>query len=105
MKLSWLLNMQKATISNLKESWPQINKVDPYSKINNSHKNTRWIYVSAKCHIKCNKVLCNLGNSKNDNATVSPKSSIQTPKKGTNPNHANKGVEVEHGGNHLITGQ
>ena len=27
------------------------------------------------------------------------------PKKGTNPNHANKGVEVEHGGNRLITGQ
>jgi hypothetical protein len=27
------------------------------------------------------------------------------PKKGTNPNHANKGAEVEHGGNRLITGQ
>ena len=27
------------------------------------------------------------------------------PKKGTNPNHANKGVKVEHGGNRLITGQ
>ena len=25
--------------------------------------------------------------------------------KGTNPNHANKGDEVEHGGNRLITGQ
>ena len=29
----------------------------------------------------------------------------KTPKKGTNPNNANKGVEVEHGGNRLITGQ
>ena len=30
---------------------------------------------------------------------------IQTkPPKGTNPNHANKGDEVENGGNHLITG-
>ena len=27
------------------------------------------------------------------------------PKKGMNPNHVNKGVEVEHGGNRLITGQ
>ena len=25
------------------------------------------------------------------------------PKKGMNPNHANKGVEVKHGGNRLIT--
>ena len=32
--------------------------------------------------------------------------SIQSkPPKGMNPNHANKGVEVEHGGNHLITNQ
>ena len=46
MKLSWSLNMQKGTISNLKESWPQMNKVDPFSTIDHSHKNTRWIYVS-----------------------------------------------------------
>ena len=45
MKLSWLLNMQKGTISNLKEPWPQMNKVDPYSTIDHSHKNKRWIYV------------------------------------------------------------
>ena len=82
-----------------------MNKVDPCSTINHSHKNTRWIYVSTKCHIKCNKVLRNLGNRKNDDATVGPRSSIQTTQKGTNPNHANKGVEVEHGGNHLITDQ
>ena len=105
MKLSWSLNMQKGAISNLKESWPQMNKVDPYSIIDHSHKNTRWIYVSAKCHIKCNKVLRSLGNSKNDDAIVSPRYSIQTAQKGMNPNHANKGVEVEHGGNRLITGQ
>ena len=78
MNLSWSLNMQKGVISNLKEPWPQINKVDPCSTINHSHKNTRWIYVSAKCHMKCDKVLHSLGNSKNDDATVSPRSSIQT---------------------------
>ena len=51
-----------------------MNKEDPYSTIDHSHKNTRWIYVSAKCHIKYNKVLRNLGNSKNDNnATVGPR--------------------------------
>ena len=43
--------------------------------------------------------------AKDDDATVSPRSSTQTAQKGTNPNHANKGVEVEHGGNRLITGQ
>ena len=80
-----------------------MNKVDPCSTIDHRHKNTRWIYVSAKCHIKCNKVLRGLGNRKNDNAIVSPRSSIQTAQKGTNPNHVNKGAEVEHGGNHLIT--
>ena len=58
-----------------------MNKVDPCSTIDHTHKNTRWIYVSAKCHIKCNKVLCNLGNSKNDDATISPRSSIQTSQK------------------------
>ena len=58
-----------------------MNKVDPYSTIDHSHKNTRWIYVSAKCHIKYNKVLRNSGNSKNDDATVSPRSSIQTAQK------------------------
>ena len=73
--------MQKGAISNLKESWPHMNKVDPYSTIDHSHKNTRWIYVSAKCHIKCNKVLRSLGNSKNDDATVGPMYSIQTIKK------------------------
>ena len=41
-----------------------MNKVDPYSTIEHSHKNTRWIYVSAKCHIKCDKVLRILGNRK-----------------------------------------
>ena len=43
--------------------------------------------------------------AKDDNATVDPMSSIQNAQKGTNPNHANKGAEVEHGGNHLIIGQ
>ena len=50
-----------------------MNKVDPCSTIDHSHKNTRWIYVSAKSHIKYNKVLRNSGNSKKDNATVGPK--------------------------------
>ena len=58
-----------------------MNKVDPCLTIGHSHKNTRWIYVSAKCHIKYNKVLCNLGDSKNDDATVGPRSSIQTAQK------------------------
>ena len=43
--------------------------------------------------------------AKDDEATVGPRSSIQTAQKGTNPNQANQGVEVEHGGNRLITGQ
>ena len=42
---------------------------------------------------------------KNNNATVGQRYSIQTTQKGTNTNHVNKGVEVEHGGNRLITGQ
>ena len=58
-----------------------MNKVDPCSTIHHSHKNTRWIYVSTKCHIKCNKVLHSLGNRKNDDATISPRSSIQTAEK------------------------
>ena len=59
-----------------------MNKVDPYSKIDHSHKHTRWIYVSAKFHIKYNKVLRSLGNSKmNDDVTVGPRSSIQTAQK------------------------
>ena len=82
-----------------------MNKVDPYSTIDYSHKHTRWIYVSAKCHIKCYKVLHSLGTRKNDDATVGSRYSIQTTQKGTNPNHANKGVEVKHGGNCLITDQ
>ena len=41
---------------------------------------------------------------KNGDATIDPRSSIQTAQKGTNPNHANKGSEVKHGGNYLITG-
>ena len=81
-----------------------MNKVDPYSTIDHSHKNTRWFYVSAKCHMKSDKVLRNLSNRKNGNATVSPRSSIQTTQKGTNSNDVNKGVEVEHGKNRLITG-
>ena len=81
MKLSWSLSMQKCAISNIKESWPQMNKVDPCSTIEHSHKNTRWIYVSAKYHIKCDKVLHNSSNSKNDDATISPRSSIQTTQK------------------------
>ena len=105
MKLSWSLNMQKGTISNLKESWPQMNKVDPYSTIDHSHKNTRWIYVSVKCHIKCNKVLRSMGNSKKRMLLSAQGLQSKPPNKGTIPNHANKEVEVEHGGNHLITGQ
>ena len=105
MKLSWSLNMKKNTISNLKDSWPQMNKVDPCSTIDHSHKNTRWIYVSAKCHIKCNKVLHNSGNSKKWQRYCRPKVFNPNLPKGTNPNHANKGAEVKHGGNRLITGQ
>ena len=98
--------MQKGAISNLKESWPQMNKVDPYSTIDHSHKNTRWIYVSAKCHIKITWSCATWAIEKDDNATVSPKVfNPNRPKKGTNPNHANKGAEVEHGGSCLITGQ
>ena len=67
--------------------------------------NTRWIYVSAKCHIKCNKVLHNLGNSKMTMLLSAQGLQSKLPKKGTNPNHANKEAEVEHGGYHLITGQ
>ena len=82
-----------------------MNKVDPYSTIDHSHKNTRWIYVSAKFHIKCNKVLRNLGNRKMTMLLLAQGLQSKPPKKGTNPNHMNKGAEVEHGGNHLITGQ
>ena len=104
MKLSWSLKMQKATISNLKESWPQMNKVDPCSTIDHSHKNTRWIYFLAKCHIKCDNVLRSLANRKMTMLLSAQGINSNRPK-GTNPNHANTGVEVEHGGNHLITGQ
>ena len=97
--------MQKGTISSLKESWPQMNKVDTYSTIDHSHKNTRWIYVSAKCHIKYNNVLHNSGNSKMIMLLSSQGIQSKPPKKGTNPNHANKGAEVENGGNRLITDQ
>ena len=74
--------MKKGAISNLKESWPHMNKVDPCSSNDHSHKNTRWIYVSAKFHMRYNKVLLILGNSKmNDDATVGPRSLIQTAQK------------------------
>ena len=82
-----------------------MNKVDPCSTIDHSHKNTRWIYVSAKCHIKCNKVLRNFGNSKMTMLLSAQGIQSKPPKKGTNPNHANKGAEVEHGGSCLITSQ
>ena len=39
-------------------------KMDPCSTTDHSHKNTRWIYVSTKSHINCDKVLRNLGNRK-----------------------------------------
>ena len=80
-------------------------KVDPCSTIDHSHKNTRWIYVLAKCQINCNKVLCNLGNRKMTMLLSAQGLQSKLPKKGTNPNHANKGTEVEHGGNRLITDQ
>ena len=82
-----------------------MNKVDPCSRINHSHKSTRWIYVSAKCYIKCDKVLRNLGNRKMTMLLSAQGLQSKPPKKGTNPNHVNKGAEVEHGGNHLITSQ
>ena len=82
-----------------------MNKVDPCSTIDYSHKNIRWIYVSAKCHIKCNKFLRNLGNRKMMMLLSAQGFQSKPPKKGTNPNHASKGAEVEHGGNRLITGQ
>ena len=105
MKLSWSLNMKKGTISNLKESWPQMNKVDLCSTIDHSHKNIRWIYVSAKFHMKCDKVLRSLGNSKMTMLLLAQGLQSKPPEKGTNSNHASKGAEVEHGGNRLITGQ
>ena len=80
-----------------------MNKVDPCSTIDHSHKNTRWIYVSSKCHIKYNKVLCNLGNSKMMILLLAQGLQSKPPKKGTNPNHVNKGAKGNHGGNHLIT--
>ena len=64
-----------------------MNKVDPCSTIDHSHKNTRSIYVSVKCHIKCNKFVRNLGNSKITMLL------------------SDQGLEFEHGGNNLITGQ
>ena len=82
-----------------------MNKVDPYSIIDHSHKNTRWIYVSTKCHMKCDKVLCNSGNRKKWRCYSWPKVFNPNYPKGMNPNHVKKGVEVEHGGNRLITGQ
>ena len=82
-----------------------MNKVDPCSTIDHRHKNTRWIYVSTKHHIKCNKVLHNSGNRKMMMLLSVQGLQSKPPKKGTNPNHANKGVEVEHGGNRLITSQ
>ena len=82
-----------------------MNKVDPCLTIDHSHKNTRWIYVSAKCHMKCNKVLRNLGNSKMTMLLSAQGLQSKLPKKCTNPNHANKELEFEHGGNRLITGQ
>ena len=97
--------MQKGAISILKESWPQMNKVDPCSTIDHSHKNKRWIYVLEKCHIKYNKVLHNSGNSKMTMLLSAHGLQYKPPKKGTNPNHANKGTEVKHGGNCLITSQ
>ena len=81
-----------------------MNKVDPCSTIENSHKNT-WIYVSAKCHMKCDKVLCNSDNRKKWRCYYWPKVFNPNHLKGMNPNHVNKGVEFEHGGNHLIIGQ
>ena len=74
--------MQKGAISNLKEPWPQMNKLDPCSTIDHSHKNTRWIYVSAKCHIKITRSCATWAIAKDDNATVSPKV--------FNPNHPKK---------------
>ena len=62
--------------------------------------------MSAKCHIKCNKVLRNLGNIKMMIMLLSAQGlQSKPPKKGMNPNHVNKGSEVEHGGNRLITSQ
>ena len=52
-----------------------------------------------------NKVLRNSGNSKMTMLLSAQGPQSKPPKKGTNPNHANKGVEVEHGGNRLIIGQ
>ena len=83
--------MQKGSISNLKEPWPQMNKVDPCSTIDHSHKNTRWIYVSVKVHIKYNKVLRNSGNSKKTMLLSAQSLQSKLPKKCTNPNHVNKG--------------
>ena len=73
MKLSWSLNMKKGAISNLKEPWPQMNKVDPCSTIDHSHKNTRWIYVSVKCHINITRSCATRAIAKDDNATGNPK--------------------------------
>ena len=80
-----------------------MNKVDPCSTIDHSHKNTRWIYVPAKSHMKCNKFLRNLGNSKRGQCYCRPKVFNPILPKSTNLNHANKGAKVKHGGNRLIT--
>ena len=50
-----------------------MNKVDPCSTIDHSHKNTRWIYVSAKCHIKITRSCATRAIAKNEDATVGPK--------------------------------
>ena len=83
-----------------------MNKVNLCSTIDHNQKNTRWIYVSAKCHMKCDKVLHNLGDKKNMRMLFSAQGlQSESPKKGTNPNHANQGAEVKHGGSRLIIGQ
>ena len=106
MKLSWSLNMQKSAISNLKEPWPQMNKVNPYSIIHHSDKNTRWFYVSAKCHMKITRSCATWAIAKDNNVIVGPKVfNPNRPKKVRILTMRNKGAKVEHGGSHLIPGQ
>ena len=80
-----------------------MNKVDPCSIIDHSQK-TKVDLCLSEMSYEVWQGIAQLGKQKNDDATVGPRSSIQTAQKGTNPNHVNKGAKVEHGGNYLIVG-
>ena len=70
--------MITGAISNIKESWTQVNEVDPCSIIDDSHKNTRWIYVLEKFIRSVTRTFTTREITKDDDATVGPRYSIQT---------------------------